>query len=107
MSSASSTVTYTSVYIGLEPDRVFWGADEEKSDGGIPRVIVLGYDRLPMQPAHDPDYIPEPIYPEYIPLEDEHELSAEEQPLPPVDSPTAESLGYVTELDLEEDPEEY
>ncbi|GJT90154.1 hypothetical protein Tco_1078999 [Tanacetum coccineum] len=31
----------------------------------------------------------------------------EEQPLPPVDSPTAESPGYVTESDPEEDPEEY
>ncbi|GJX73080.1 hypothetical protein Tco_0311675 [Tanacetum coccineum] len=114
--------------------------DEEISEGGIPRVIVLGYDGLPMQPvappspdyipgpedpqtppvpqdederepmfvqAHDPDYVPEPIYPEYIPLEDEHEFPAEEQPLPPVDSPTAESPGYVTESDPEEDPEEY
>ncbi|GJT45041.1 hypothetical protein Tco_0953756 [Tanacetum coccineum] len=54
----------------------------------------------------DPDYVPEPIYPEYIPLEDEHELPAEEQSLPPVDSPTAESLGYVTKSDPEEDPEE-
>ncbi|GJR01423.1 hypothetical protein Tco_0524407 [Tanacetum coccineum] len=114
--------------------------DEEISEGGIPRVIVLGYDRLPIQPvalpspdyirgpedpqtppvpqdederepmfvqAHDPDYVPEPIYPEYIPLEDEHEFPAEEQPLPPVDSPTAESPGYVTESDPEEDPEEY
>ncbi|GKE04166.1 hypothetical protein Tco_1396184, partial [Tanacetum coccineum] len=53
--------------------------------------------------AHDPDYVPEPIYPEYIPLEDEHEFLAEEQPLPPVDSPTSESPGYVTESD----PEEY
>nr|GEZ66890.1 hypothetical protein [Tanacetum cinerariifolium] len=34
---------------------------------------------------HDPDFVPEPIYPEYIPLEDEHILSAEEQPLPLVD----------------------
>ncbi|GKC04087.1 hypothetical protein Tco_0995697 [Tanacetum coccineum] len=50
-----------------------------------------------------PDYVPEPIYPEYIPLENEHEFPAEEQPLPPIDSPTAESPGYVTELD----PEEY
>ncbi|GJT81538.1 hypothetical protein Tco_1055880 [Tanacetum coccineum] len=140
MSSASSAVTYTSVYTDSEPGRVFWGADEEISDGGIPRVIVLGYDGLPMQPvappspdyipgpedpqtppvpqdederepmfvqAHDPDYVPEPIYPEYIPLEDEHEFPAEEQPLPPVDSPTAESPGYVTESDPEEDPEEY
>ncbi|GJU84323.1 putative reverse transcriptase domain-containing protein [Tanacetum coccineum] len=57
--------------------------------------------------AHDPDYVPEPIYLEYIPLEDEHEFPAEEQPLPPVDSPTFESPGYVTDLDPEEDPEEY
>ncbi|GJS13760.1 hypothetical protein Tco_0408232 [Tanacetum coccineum] len=57
--------------------------------------------------AHDPDHVPEPIYPEYIPLEDEHEFSAEEQPILPVDSPTAESPGYVTESDPEEDPEEY
>ncbi|GJW49305.1 hypothetical protein Tco_0090656, partial [Tanacetum coccineum] len=32
---------------------------------------------------------------------------AEEQPLPPVDSPTTESPGYVTESDPEEDLEEY
>nr|GEU88685.1 retrovirus-related Pol polyprotein from transposon TNT 1-94 [Tanacetum cinerariifolium] len=56
---------------------------------------------------HDPDFVPEPIYPEYIPLEDEHILLAEEQPLPPVVSPTTESPWYVAESDLEEDPEEY
>ncbi|GJV21546.1 putative reverse transcriptase domain-containing protein [Tanacetum coccineum] len=105
MSSASSAVTYTSVYTDSEPGRVFWGADEELSDGDFPRVIVYGYDGLPMQPVappsldyipgpeepqtppvlqdederepmfiqpHDPDYVPEPMYPEYIPLEDEH-----------------------------------
>nr|GEX16586.1 hypothetical protein [Tanacetum cinerariifolium] len=140
MSSASSTVTYTSVYTNSEPGRVFWRADEELSDRGSLRVIVYGYDGLPMllvappspdyipgpeepqtPPApqdedehklmfiqpHDPDFVPEPIYPEYIPLEDEHILPAEEQPLPPVVSPTAESPGYVAELDPEEDPEEY
>ncbi|GKC01300.1 hypothetical protein Tco_0987436 [Tanacetum coccineum] len=107
MSSASSAVTYTSVYTDSEPGRVFWGADEEISDGGSPRVIVLGYDGLPIQPPHDPDYVPEPMYPEYIPLEDEHVFLAEEQPLPPVVSPTAESPGYVVESDPEEDPEEY
>nr|GEX67104.1 hypothetical protein [Tanacetum cinerariifolium] len=58
MSSASSAVTYTSVYTDSEP-------------------------------------------------EDEHIPSAEEQPLPPVGSPTAESPGYVAESDPEEDPEEY
>ncbi|GJT76699.1 hypothetical protein Tco_1043424 [Tanacetum coccineum] len=55
----------------------------------------------------NPNYVPEPIYPEYIPLEDDHEFPAEEQPLPPIDSPTTESPGYVTESDPEEDPEEY
>ncbi|GJV17918.1 hypothetical protein Tco_1363241, partial [Tanacetum coccineum] len=65
-------------------------------------------EREPMfiQP-HDHDYVPEPVYPEYIPLEDEHVFPAEEQPLPPIVSPTAESSGYVTESDPEEDPEEY
>nr|GEV24742.1 hypothetical protein [Tanacetum cinerariifolium] len=72
ISSASSAVTYTSVYIDSVPGRVFWGADEELSDE-----------------------------------EDEHMLPAEEQPLPPIDSPTAESPIYVAESDLEEDTEEY
>ncbi|GKA81912.1 hypothetical protein Tco_0788660 [Tanacetum coccineum] len=56
---------------------------------------------------HDPNYVPKPIYPEYIPLEDEHEFPVKEQSLPPVDSPTIESPGYVTKSDPEEDPEEY
>nr|GEW34973.1 copia protein [Tanacetum cinerariifolium] len=95
MSSASSVVTYTSVYTDFELGRVFWGADEELSDGGSPQVIVYRYDGLPM------------LLPEYIPLEDEHILPAEEQPLPPIDSPTVESPEYVTESDPKEDPEEY
>nr|GEV24405.1 hypothetical protein [Tanacetum cinerariifolium] len=56
---------------------------------------------------HDPDFVPEPIYPEYILLEDEHILPAEEQPLSPIVSPNAESPGYVAESDPEEDPKEY
>nr|GEV70630.1 reverse transcriptase domain-containing protein [Tanacetum cinerariifolium] len=78
MSSASSAVTYTSVYTDSELGRVFWGADEELLNGGSPRVIVYGYDGLPMLP-----------------------------PLPPVVSPTAESPGYVAKSDPEVDPEEY
>ncbi|GKG30366.1 hypothetical protein Tco_0420264, partial [Tanacetum coccineum] len=53
----------------------FWGADEEISDRGSPRVIVYGYDGLPIQPVAPPS-------PEYIPLEDKHVFPAEEQPLP-------------------------
>nr|GEU72200.1 putative reverse transcriptase domain-containing protein [Tanacetum cinerariifolium] len=56
---------------------------------------------------HDPDYMPEPMYLEYILLEDEHVLPVKEQLLPPVVSPTAESPGYVVESNQEEDPEEY
>ncbi|GJX34019.1 hypothetical protein Tco_0245576 [Tanacetum coccineum] len=113
MSSATSAVTYTSVYTDSEPGRAFWGADDEEvSEGGIPRVIVLGYDGLPIQPVAppSPDYIPGPEDPQTPPIpqdEDEHEFLAEEQPLPHVDSPTAESPGHVTESDPEEDPEEY
>ncbi|GJS19941.1 hypothetical protein Tco_0448573 [Tanacetum coccineum] len=105
MSSASSAITYTSVYTDSEPSRAFWGADDEEISEGVPQDED---EREPMfVQAHDPDYVPEPIYPEYIPSEDEHEFPAEEQPLPSVDSPTAESPGYVTESDPEEDPEEY
>ncbi|GKF85351.1 hypothetical protein Tco_0253178, partial [Tanacetum coccineum] len=83
MSSVTSAVTYTSLYTDSKPGRAFWGADDEEVSEG------------------------EPIYPEYIPLKDEHEFPVKEQPLPPVDLPTAESPGYVTESDPEEDPEEY
>nr|GFB87978.1 hypothetical protein [Tanacetum cinerariifolium] len=47
------------------------------------------------------------MYPEYIPIEDEHVLPAEEQPLTPIDSPTVEPSGYVAESNPKEDPEEY
>ncbi|GJY69531.1 hypothetical protein Tco_0472513, partial [Tanacetum coccineum] len=51
MPSASFAVTYTSVYTNSEPGRVFWGVDDEEvSERGIPRVIVLGYDGIHMQP---------------------------------------------------------
>ncbi|GKF98417.1 hypothetical protein Tco_0297200, partial [Tanacetum coccineum] len=96
-----------------EPGRVFWGADEELSDGGPeePQTPPVPQDEDKREPMfiqlHDPDYVPEPMYIEYIPLEDEHVFPVKEQPLPSVDSPTTESLGYVAESDLEEDPKEY
>ncbi|GKC65677.1 hypothetical protein Tco_1098275, partial [Tanacetum coccineum] len=88
MSSASSAVTYTSVYTDSEPGRAFWGADDEEiSEGGIPRVIVLGYDGLPMQPVAPPS-------PDYIPgLEDP------QTPLVPQAGRMSVSLIYVTESD--------
>ncbi|GJU72831.1 hypothetical protein Tco_1264236 [Tanacetum coccineum] len=124
MSSASSAITYTFVYTDSELGRVFWGADEEISDGEVPRVIVYGYDGLPMQPVAPPSpdyvpgpehppspieipYVPEPEYPEYlVPSEDEAPM--EDQPLPADASPVATnpSPGYVPDSDPEEDPEE-
>ncbi|GJT92905.1 hypothetical protein Tco_1081750 [Tanacetum coccineum] len=101
-------------------EKVFWGADEEISDGEVPRVIVYGYDGLPMQPVDPPSpdyvpgpehppspieipYVPEPEYPEYlVPSEDEAPM--EDQPLPADASPVALSPGYVPDLDPEEDP---
>ncbi|GJU69724.1 hypothetical protein Tco_1255983 [Tanacetum coccineum] len=108
MSSATSAVTYTSVYTDSKPGKAFWGADDEEvSEEGILRVIVLGYDGLPIKlvappspdyipgpedpqtppvpqdederepmfiQAHDPDYVPEPIYPDVYPFGDEHEF---------------------------------
>ncbi|GJZ52943.1 putative reverse transcriptase domain-containing protein [Tanacetum coccineum] len=134
MSSASSAVTYTSVYTDSEPGRVFWGADEELSDGGSPRVIVYGYDGLLMQPVAppspdyvpgpehppSPDYVPgpehppspvkvpyvlEPEYPEYLAPSDA-EAPLEDQPLPVEASHTALSPGYVADSDPDEDQEE-
>ncbi|GJR35763.1 hypothetical protein Tco_1211447 [Tanacetum coccineum] len=67
---------------------------------------AVTYTSISSEDPHDPDYVPEPIYPEYIPLKDEHVFPVEEQPLPLVDSPTAESPGYVVKSDPEEDPEE-
>ncbi|GJV60384.1 putative reverse transcriptase domain-containing protein [Tanacetum coccineum] len=105
--SEHSTVTYTSI-----------SSDDGSLDVGSPRVIVLGYDGLPMMPEDpyayveaamqeppSPDFVPEPVYPEFMPPEDDV-LLAEEQPLPAAVSPTADSPGYITESDLEKDLEE-
>nr|GEW42706.1 putative reverse transcriptase domain-containing protein [Tanacetum cinerariifolium] len=117
MSSSDSIVTYTSV---SSEDVPFWGIrffgmEHPDSPEAAPQSPIQKppvpqdedeQEPMFMQP-HDPDYVPEPMYPEYIPLEDEHVLLAEEQPLPSVVSPTAESPKYVAESDPEEDPEEY
>ncbi|GJY72727.1 hypothetical protein Tco_0477158 [Tanacetum coccineum] len=112
MSSASSVVTYTSVYTDSEPGRpVAPPSPDYIPDSEEPQTPPVPQDEDEREPMfiqpQDPDYVPEPIYPEYIPLEDEHVFSVEEKPLPHVDSPTAESPGYVAESDPEEDPEEY
>ncbi|GJT22687.1 hypothetical protein Tco_0892624 [Tanacetum coccineum] len=81
---------------------------EELSDIGSPGV-VRSPDYIPglEEPQSPPplDYVPELIYPEYMPLEDEV-FPAEEQPLPAAASPTGQSPNYVSESDPEADPEE-
>nr|GFB66358.1 hypothetical protein [Tanacetum cinerariifolium] len=93
MSSVSSAVTYTSVYTDSEPGRVFWGADEELSNGDYipgpeePQTPPAPQDKDEHEPMfiqpHEHDFVPEPIYPD------------------------AESPEYVAESDPKEDPEEY
>ncbi|GJV35097.1 hypothetical protein Tco_1407574 [Tanacetum coccineum] len=89
--SDESTVTYTEVSSPFEG----------LSDIGSPGVVGPEHEGLPWM-LDDP---PEPVYPEYMPQEDEV-FPAEEQPLPAAASPTAQSLDYVQESDPEEDPEE-
>nr|GEW66461.1 hypothetical protein [Tanacetum cinerariifolium] len=131
MFDTSSTVTYTSVYTDSEPWRYY---EEDSAETGPPRVIVYGYDGLPIQPIAPPSpnyvpgpehppspnyvpglkhppspikipYVPEPEYPEYLePSDDEAPL--EDQPLPADVLPIAASPDYVVDSDPEEDPED-
>ncbi|GJV54041.1 hypothetical protein Tco_1449782 [Tanacetum coccineum] len=52
-----------------------------------------------------PYFIPEPVYLEFMPPEDDV-LLAEEQPLPAAVSPTADSPSYITKSDPEEGSKE-
>ncbi|GJZ84491.1 hypothetical protein Tco_0649830 [Tanacetum coccineum] len=109
--SEHSTATYTSISSDYE----------EPSDVGFPRVVVYGYDRLPMHPPspdyvpgpeHPPSpvyvsYVPEPAYPEFIPPEDDV-FPAKEQPLPVAVSPTAGSpADYPTDRDDDDEEESF
>nr|GFA18939.1 hypothetical protein [Tanacetum cinerariifolium] len=59
----------------------------------------------PKQAQPLPEFVPDPVYLEFMPPEDEI-LPTKEQPLPAADSPTADSPGYISESDPEEDPNE-
>nr|GEZ72818.1 putative reverse transcriptase domain-containing protein [Tanacetum cinerariifolium] len=85
---------------------------EESAETGPPRIIIYGYDGLPMQPVAtpSPDYVPGPEHspsPDYVPKP--------EHPPSPVEisyylaadaSPIAASPDYVVDSDPKEDPEE-
>ncbi|GKA09603.1 hypothetical protein Tco_0688934 [Tanacetum coccineum] len=119
--SEDSKVTYISI-----------SSDDGSLEVGSPGVVVYGYDRLPMHPPYPdyvpspehllspvyvlhvlepkqaptlPDFLPEPVYPEFMPLEDDV-LLTKDQPLLVVVSLTADSPGYITEFDPKEDPVE-
>ncbi|GKC27789.1 hypothetical protein Tco_1035083 [Tanacetum coccineum] len=129
--SEHSTVTYTSVSFPVEDD-----SDIGSPGINVPPMmpedpyayIMAAYEVLPSpdyipspevppspdyipspeEPQSPPplDFVPKPMYSEYMPQEDEI-LPAEEQPLPVTTaSPTTDSLGYVPESDPEEEPEE-
>nr|GEU30186.1 reverse transcriptase domain-containing protein [Tanacetum cinerariifolium] len=84
MSSSDSTVTYTSI---SSKDVPFWGIcffgmeQPDSPEAALQCLIQTppvpqdkdGHEPMFIQ-QHDPDYVPEPMYPKYIPLEDEHEI---------------------------------
>nr|GEV77222.1 hypothetical protein [Tanacetum cinerariifolium] len=113
--SEDSTVTYTAVsspFGGLS-DIGSSGVDGPPVLPKDPYAYVVAAFQAPPSPDYVtgpeypplPKYVPEHVYPEFMPPEDEI-LTAKEQPLPVVVSPTVNSTGYAPESDSKEDPEE-
>ncbi|GKG43083.1 hypothetical protein Tco_0479767, partial [Tanacetum coccineum] len=92
--SSSSTVTYTSVYTDSESGRVFWGADEEMSDGDYIPGPEEPHAPLP------PDFVPEPEYPKFL-VPSDAEAPMEEQPYATDASLVALVKGYPSAGDTE------
>ncbi|GJX66953.1 hypothetical protein Tco_0302680 [Tanacetum coccineum] len=116
--SEDSTVTYTAVSSPFEglSDIGSPGVDGPPMLLEDPYAYVVAAFHAPPSPDYvpgpeepqaplPPNFVPEPVYQEFMPPEDEV-FPAEEQPLLAAASPTAQSPGYVPESDLEEDPEE-
>nr|GEW78648.1 hypothetical protein [Tanacetum cinerariifolium] len=59
----------------------------------------------PPSPVYVPGFVLEPVYPEFMPPEDDV-LPVEEQPLHATASPTVDSPRYIRKSDPEEDPKE-
>nr|GEU61668.1 hypothetical protein [Tanacetum cinerariifolium] len=107
MSDASSTVTYTYVYTDSEPWRYY---GEDFAETGPSRVILYGYDRLPIQlvAPPSPDYVPRPKHSSSLDY-----MPGPEHPPSPIEIPmylSQSTLNYVADSDpdedLEEDPED-
>ncbi|GKD04554.1 hypothetical protein Tco_1179528 [Tanacetum coccineum] len=113
--SEDSTVIYTAIsspFGGLS-DIGSPGIDGPPVMPEDPYAYVVATFQAPPSPDYvsGPEYppslefVPEPVYQEFMPPEDDV-LPAKEQPLLGAVSPTADSPGYVHESDPEEDPEE-
>ncbi|GKF66038.1 hypothetical protein Tco_0192555, partial [Tanacetum coccineum] len=113
--SENSTVTYTAVSSPFAdlPDIGSPGVDGPPVMSVDPYAYVVAAFQAPLSPDYvsgskyppSLDFVPEPVYPEFMPPEDDV-LPAEEKPLPATASPTADSPGYVPKSDPEKDPEE-
>nr|GEY52646.1 putative reverse transcriptase domain-containing protein [Tanacetum cinerariifolium] len=107
-SDSHATITYTSM---LSYDVIVNGYFRMRMDPLDPYAQLVmevppspNYIPEPETPP-SPDYIPRPEYPEYLPPADDV-FPAKEQPLPVAVSPTAESPGYIMDLEPKMDPEE-
>nr|GEZ26064.1 hypothetical protein [Tanacetum cinerariifolium] len=119
LDSEDSTITYTTV------SSPFGGLSDIGSPGvdGPPVMLedpyayvvvtfqappspdyVSGPEYPPLH-VYVPEFVQEPVYPEFMLAEDDI-LLAEEEPLLIAASPTTESPGYIDEFDTNKDPEE-
>ncbi|GKF41175.1 hypothetical protein Tco_0124517, partial [Tanacetum coccineum] len=119
LDSEDSTITYTSISSPYEDfsDMGSPGVEGLPMFPQDPYAYIEGAFQAPPSPDYIPGpelppspiyipYVPEPVYPENMPPEDDV-LPAEEQPLPAAESPTADSPRYIADSDLEVDPKEY
>nr|GEY77812.1 hypothetical protein [Tanacetum cinerariifolium] len=110
-----SSVTYTSL---PSPVKDYSDIGSAEVDGPQSPDYVPGPEKpeqAPLSPDYEPEqappspvylpYVSEPVYPEYMPPEDDV-FPAEEQPLPVAATPTADSQGYILGFDPNGDPEE-
>ncbi|GJS09567.1 hypothetical protein Tco_0366363 [Tanacetum coccineum] len=117
--SEDSTVTYTAISSPFEglSDIGYQGVDgPPMMPEDLYAYVVaafqappsLDYVPGPEEPEQAPllpEFVPELVYPEFMPPKDDV-LPVEERPLPAAVSLTADSPGYIPESDPKEDPEE-
>ncbi|GJT94114.1 hypothetical protein Tco_1082959 [Tanacetum coccineum] len=110
LDSEDSTITYMAVF---SPFEGLLDIGSPRVDG-LPMMLEDPYVEATLQASPSPDYVPgseypplpefvpKPVYPEFMPSEDEV-FPAEEQPLPAAVSPTTDLPRYIADSNLEED----